>query len=583
MLLRRGARTGPLTLFTLRAGGLLLPARPRSSRERSNDEGSSSDRSLLPASIRNADLFVTMMLKPMRSAAGDEQERLALLPRDHATFFAARARTLSNYMLLFRVHALYADGAGVLQSLAALKKERFFSPKDMGLVQYNHVLAAVARAGDEQAFAALRAEMVRVGVGHGDVYTYTCAATCLMRANKRIQALQLVREAKDAGVELTEVFYGALLSGYAEADDLVGATAVWEHMNTTAGLEPDTVLYTSMIHACAKGGKAEKALQLLSQMQKNGLMPTEVTFNAALHAAALRVDMWREAKQIFQQMKDSGLYVSEQTMNTLLLAASRIGDVKACRRIVRDMKDQNMNVSRLTLNTLINGHARAFRQTPPKDRPALIAAAERKYEQVVARPEGADLHTKLARLNVYAEGLYIKRAEEWFASIKDECIAQPQTALIAFTTMLKLYCHTVRPEQLQATLAEMKERQIVMDHVSYKWAIQGYTRAFWVRSAVQVVGQMVDQGLEPKGPQLLLLQQRCRQEDLRQQQHDLKMHLDRWKKGLEQRLLEKANEDKAMQMLLRGDELHRFLLPHPKVPLRPQTGAGHTRSLSQLI
>jgi pentatricopeptide repeat protein len=113
------------------------------------------------------------------------------------------------------------------------------------------------------------------------------------------QALQLVREAKEAGVELSEVFYGALLQGYADAEDYsgvphgiacgllqlkilkiqhttLGATAVWTHLNTTAGLEPDSVCYTSMIHACSKAGKAEKALMLLRQMQSNGLMPTEV-------------------------------------------------------------------------------------------------------------------------------------------------------------------------------------------------------------------------------------------------------------------------------------------------------------------
>jgi hypothetical protein len=67
------------------------------------------------------DVFVTLLAKPMRSAAVEELEELAVLPRDHTTFFAQRSPSLSAYMLLFRVHALHCDGEGALRSLELLK------------------------------------------------------------------------------------------------------------------------------------------------------------------------------------------------------------------------------------------------------------------------------------------------------------------------------------------------------------------------------------------------------------------------------------------------------------------------------
>ncbi len=153
-------------------------------------------------------------------------------------------------------------------------------------------------------------------------------------------------------------------------------------MRTTRGAPKiDTVLYTAMIHACGKAGQAERALALLEEMQSEGLVPTEVTYNAALYATARRRDKWQEGKMLFQAMLRAGMEPTElsfqstevllfihlfcsqrYTMNTLLLCASRAGDVASCRRIVRDMVEvYKMPVSQLTLNTQLHGLARALK------------------------------------------------------------------------------------------------------------------------------------------------------------------------------------------------------------------------------
>lgn len=82
---------------------------------------------------------------------------------------------------------------------------------------------------------------------------------------------------------------------------------VFRESNIHGFLQPDEVTYSVMINCCAqvkqssfwdlnfffkkKEGLVEKALNLLSEMESNGLRPTEVTFNSILLACSKRKDI----------------------------------------------------------------------------------------------------------------------------------------------------------------------------------------------------------------------------------------------------------------------------------------------------
>ena len=168
---------------------------------------------------------------------------------------------------------------------------------------------------------------VKRGLGKGDEFTFSAAIKCYMKAGQKKKALAVIERAKDAGVEANEVIFGALLSGFAQIGDFDSANVVWTYLSTNeTAPELDTVLYTNMIHACGKAGRGEKALLLLEDMRADGLVPTEVTYNAALYAVARRVDMWEDAKDLFEGMRSKGMEPTEHTMNTILLSAAKAGE-----------------------------------------------------------------------------------------------------------------------------------------------------------------------------------------------------------------------------------------------------------------
>ena len=511
--------------------------------------------------------FFDLLTMPSRSAVWVERERLMEQPHTFEAFFGRGEKvTSARLSALLQVQVVKGEAKAAVETLRRLQA---LPGAAVGWVQMNSAMAAVAREGDTATFDALWREAEASGMGRGDAYTFSSAAKCYMSGGKVERALAVPEQAKAAGVAPTEVLYGALLSGFAQRGDYEGAAAVWDFLRTTPNVpRPDSVLYTAMIHACGKAGKAEKALQLLEEMKQEGLVPTEVTYNAALYAAARRRDKWQEAKELFAAMLSAGVEPTEYTLNTLLLCAARAGDVDSCRRVVLDMtRTRGVAVSRLTLNTQLNGLANGMRQCAPAERGALLEEAEKLYERI-EREFGADELSRAARLHVYCSGHFVARAQRLFAEMG------PAPSLQAHTLMLKMWSQTGRPKELHAAWERCRTQVGRPDSVAFRWVIEGFARSFWIRTAVDVLRDMVEtHRLVPLKRHTRLLLQRCGQEDMRKQRAEVHALSERASGGQELLLKNERNAAALMMQKLAGDGVRPYLLPFPLAPLaEKQTG-----------
>jgi pentatricopeptide repeat protein len=514
--------------------------------------------------------FFDLLTMPSRSAAWVERERLMAQPHTFEAFFGKGEKvTSSRLAALLQVQVVKGEAQGAVDTLERL---RGLPGASVGWVQINSALAAVARAGDAATFEKLWRDAEARGMGRGDVYTFSSAAKCFMNSGDTERALAMAQEAKEAGVMPNEVLYGALLSGYAQRGDFEGATAVWDFLRTSSDApRPDSVLYTAMIHACGKAGKAEKALQLLDEMKEEGLVPTEVTYNAALYAAAKRRDKWQDAKDLFAAMLGAGMEPTEYTLNTLLLCAARAGDVESCRRVVLDLsRTRGAAVSRLSLNTQLTGYAAGLRQCTPAERTALLADAEKVYERI-EREFGADQVSRVARLQVHCSGHFVARAQRLFEELGE---APP---LQAHTLMVKMWAETGRPQQLQAAWTRFRAQVGKPDSLAYRWAIEGFARAYWVKTALKLLREMVEEGgMVPQRRHTRILLQRCGQEDMRRERAEVMALIERANGGQELRLKKERNDAALMIQKLAGDGVKPFLLPFPLAPLKEKHTEKHT-------
>ena len=58
---------------------------------------------------------------------------------------------------------------------------------------------------------------------------------------------------------------------------------IFKHMRKQ-NVVPDVITYNTLISACEKGKKTERALEIFDNMQQQGIVPDLITYNALISA-----------------------------------------------------------------------------------------------------------------------------------------------------------------------------------------------------------------------------------------------------------------------------------------------------------
>lgn len=145
---------------------------------------------------------------------------------------------------------------------------------------------------------------------------------------------------------ITALFSVPSSIAHAQASDL------FTHMRYVAHPEPDTLLYTLIIRACASSpynkSEPERALDLFTEMTVDrGLLPTAGTYSAVILACARSGskeyvnEAFRLAKEMLDAHRDawgrSAFHPDGRTCAALLEGAKRIGDLSRVRWILAEM------------------------------------------------------------------------------------------------------------------------------------------------------------------------------------------------------------------------------------------------------
>lgn len=89
-----------------------------------------------------------------------------------------------------------------------------------------------------------------------------------------------------------------------------------------------------MITTCAKTDEVERALNLFTEMKQLRMMPTHVTYNAVIHAAARSIRRNEHAHQLFEEMRMQGFKPDVPSYNSILLACSHQGQINRAKEIM---------------------------------------------------------------------------------------------------------------------------------------------------------------------------------------------------------------------------------------------------------
>lgn len=145
-------------------------------------------------------------------------------------------------------------------------------------VIYSTILKGFSQARDIERVFAVHSEMVERGIPC-NVISYNTMIDACARSNAMDRVSTLLRDMNQNGVDPDLVTYSTLVKGYSLAGDVSRGFKVLEEMKSSGNLKPDEIMCNSLLEGCAREHRIEEALQLLDDMQANGVVPSNCTLS----------------------------------------------------------------------------------------------------------------------------------------------------------------------------------------------------------------------------------------------------------------------------------------------------------------
>merc|ERR550514_1958448 len=142
-----------------------------------------------------------------------------------------------------------------------------------------------------------------------------------------------------------------------------------------AGIQGDTISYTTVINACAQTGDVEKAESWLVRMLESNVEPNTITFNAVIAACAKKGD-GRRANEWLEKMRLAGILPNSFSYNTAAKAHAARGDYRRVEELMAGLRADGLPYDDFCLATLLHGYSNA----KPKQR----GRAEATFRELVA-------------------------------------------------------------------------------------------------------------------------------------------------------------------------------------------------------
>jgi pentatricopeptide repeat protein len=142
-------------------------------------------------------------------------------------------------------------------------------------VVFGSVLKGFGRAKQMDRMWEAFKEMLARGI-EPSVVTYNAVIDSCVRNNQLDEIEGLLQDMKTRRITPNLITYSTVIKGLSQKGDMPAAFAVFKDLKQ-ARVKPDDIVYNSMLDGCATAGLVAEGQQLLEDMQKDGLVPTNYT------------------------------------------------------------------------------------------------------------------------------------------------------------------------------------------------------------------------------------------------------------------------------------------------------------------
>eukprot|EP00929_Paragymnodinium_shiwhaense_P106690 TRINITY_DN7229_c0_g2_i1.p1 TRINITY_DN7229_c0_g2~~TRINITY_DN7229_c0_g2_i1.p1 ORF type:complete len:661 (-),score=209.73 TRINITY_DN7229_c0_g2_i1:62-2044(-) len=283
-------------------------------------------------------------------------------------------------------------------------------------------------------------------------------------------------------LDIDKCVWSCLLFAAVEMRAFHRCTALFEKLRSCG--TPSQRDYWNMVRSGASQGDWAFMVQLVDEMQGNGVPVDNVIYNTALDAcvSANQMDV---ARKLLDKMDNVGGVSDVITYNTLMKGYAKQGNMESCFRLYDLMKERGFSPSQVTYGILLDGCI--------NNNQVDEAAKVFDLMQSAACPMNTVLYTTL--IKGFAREGKVEKAMQIYKQMKG---AKGVAAdLITYSILLKANCDADRLEAALQLLEEMLKTGVRPDEVIFNNLLSGCAKMENAELAKKLYKEMVNLGIKP--------------------------------------------------------------------------------------
>ncbi|KAK8956077.1 Pentatricopeptide repeat-containing protein [Platanthera guangdongensis] len=337
---------------------------------------------------------------------------------DHAVDIAARLR--DRLSLRFLLSARLAAGLPLSHRTFSLLAERFAAAGKpdravrLFLSLHHHGIRQELRTFNSLLDVLCKSRRVRKATSlfktfkhrfGADAITFNILADGWCRLKHTGNALDLLKEMVESGVNPTLATYNILLKGFFRSGQVNEAWQFFLQMKKRgrkmgSDCLPDVVSYTTVVHGLGLAGQIENARKVFDEMISQGCLPSVATYNAFIQVLCKK-DSIQNALMVFEEMLRRGYTPNVTTYNVLIRGLCHGGEMERAMELMQKwmVRDERCRPNVHTYNIVIRHWCEK-------------GETEKALELVGRMNEGVDCLPNLDTYNLVISRMFERRRSE---------------------------------------------------------------------------------------------------------------------------------------------------------------------------
>ena len=361
-----------------------------------------------------------------------------------------------------KAHVAMDNHAAAVELLTSMMRGAPDGPPTPDAISFNTVISALAQAGQVSKAETLLTTMLDARY-EPDIRSYTGVIMACARASRPVQAAHWLERMLQSDVPPDTTAFNAVLLAYATACDCEGAFLCMSSYEARArdecpNAKPDVVSFNTLISACAKEAKPERAEMAFSQMRKRGLVPNEITYSTLITARA-RGGQPAKAQAWLDAMIESGVAPDVVSYNAVCAAHAKVGDTAAALECLRQMELQGLKASPNTHASMVNALVQSGR----------AEEAEVGLRKIIASGERLGAGSFNALLNLHAKEGRAEAAYKIIELMKQSGVAP---TLVTYNSLAASHASNGDLAATERILGQATKSGFALDRYSYGALLQ---------------------------------------------------------------------------------------------------------------